>query len=37
VLVRDEDGGDFVGALTERLQPLESFAAGQTGIHQNAR
>ena len=37
VLVRDQDRGDFLGALAKRPQPLESFAARQTGIHQNAR
>src|SRR5271170_6477226 len=43
MLVCNQDGGDFLGPLiititiSERTQPLESFAAGQTGIHQNAR
>src|SRR5271166_3605366 len=35
VLVGNQNGGDFFGALTERPQPLEGFAARQTGIHQN--
>ncbi len=43
VLVGNQDRGNFLGALiilitiSERPQPLESFAAGKTGIHQNAR
>ena len=39
VLVRNQDRGNFLGALPsdQRPQPLESFAAGKTGIHQNAR
>jgi len=37
VLVRNHDGGDFLGALAQGPQPLESFAAGKASIHQNSR
>ena len=37
VFVRDQDRGNFLGALAQRPQPLASFAARQPGIHQNAR
>ena len=37
VLVRDQDGGNFFGALAKTFQTLKSFAAGEAGIDQNAR
>ena len=37
VFVRDQDRGNFLGALAQRPQPLASFAARQPGIHQNSR
>ena len=36
MLMRDYDGGDLVGALAQCVQALEGFAAGETGVDQNA-
>ena len=37
VLVRDQDRGNFLGALAKRTQPFKGFTAGNPGINQNAR
>ncbi len=35
--MRNKDGGDFTRLTADRLEPLESFAAGDAGVDQNAR